>query len=604
MPSLEEIRSQIKFLDGTSRLLALGEIKELPDILWQDESIENIVQGVYSDSNGILVATNNRLVFVYKRFLGGVKVEDFPYDKISSIQYETGVWLGKITVFASGNKAEITHIEEKQARVFCEAVRARIAKSAESVRTSSTAPATSDDDVLVKLERLVKLKEQGALDENEFQSQKNRILGTTRQLHEPVAVQTVQEKGGEGQEAALKKGEQADATITTRTLESGQGPTSPTAKPGAPKRASPWFFVVIFFLIVLAQTPSEEDGTLLTDTQTSAHEQKVEKQSVPQPATASTQSEDEGEEQEKTEAGQAEPTLDITVEEQTVEPKSATIAMPSGEKDGHKGEEQEKTEVDFSVNSYTRFQVDYEERNGDNIVLSIDTDFPDEAAIMSISIRRAYEATDVGGHQDTFVVDYYHVRDEPLSKWKAPQLISLDDKAWKAKLIAHQDKIGRLPGMGFTIDDVDDNIDITVYVFEKNKKPRSSKALATSKLLAKKELIMYRPLKDDVGLGESRIVAFDNLKIGHSYILLKDKTPLMPVMDTEDLTTEDIMNALMAAKSLPSGTKIEVVDISYQSHNTHNKWYFVSLIDIPELQGWINSKALMMDGAELLYDDF
>ena len=45
--------------------------------------------------------------------------------------------------------------------------------------------------------------------------------------------------------------------------------------------------------------------------------------------------------------------------------------------------------------------------------------------------------------------------------------------------------------------------------------------------------------------------------------------------------------------------KIEVKDIGYTSGS--HKWYFVSLIDIPELQGWINSTALMKEGVEL-YD--
>ena len=241
--------------------------------------------------------------------------------------------------------------------------------------------------------------------------------------------------------------------------------------------------------------------------------------------------------------------------------------------------------VSFSVNSYSQFQVDYEERNGDKIVLSIDTDLPDDAMTF-VWIRRAYEATDVSGHQDTFVVDYFYVRDEPLSKWKTPQLISLDDKAWKAELIDFQDKMGRIPGAGFTIDDIDNNIEVRVSVVENTKSPR--------KVLAEKEFIMYRPLKNGVELEESRIVAYNSLKIGQSYILLGDKIPLM----LTGMSSEDI-NDLRAAKSLSSGMKIEVKDIGYTSGS--HKWYFVSLIDMPELQGWINSTALMKEGVEL-YD--
>ena len=103
MPTLIEIQSQIKNLAGFESFLGRKEIKELPSILWEDEKVENIIQGTYNNGNGVLVATNIRLVFVDKGLLFGLKVEDFPYDKISSIQYETGILMGKLTIFTSGN---------------------------------------------------------------------------------------------------------------------------------------------------------------------------------------------------------------------------------------------------------------------------------------------------------------------------------------------------------------------------------------------------------------------------------------------------------------------------------------------------------------------
>lgn len=112
MPTLEEIQKQIGSLDGASRLLAFKEIKELPKILWEDERVEQIIQGMYNNGNGVLVATNKRLVFVDKGLMFGLKVEDFPYDKITSIQYETGMLMGEITIFASGNKAEIKYLDK------------------------------------------------------------------------------------------------------------------------------------------------------------------------------------------------------------------------------------------------------------------------------------------------------------------------------------------------------------------------------------------------------------------------------------------------------------------------------------------------------------
>lgn len=179
MPTLEDIEKQIKSLDGVSKFLGRKEIKELPSILWEDEALEKIVQGFYSKGVGILVATNKRLIFVDKGLLWGLKVEDFPYDKISSIQYDTGILSGEIIIFTSGNKAKIEQIEKKQCRDFCDYVRARISSIKEhaSLPKEQIAATVSSDDFISKLERLAKLKEQGILTDEEFLTQKNKILG-------------------------------------------------------------------------------------------------------------------------------------------------------------------------------------------------------------------------------------------------------------------------------------------------------------------------------------------------------------------------------------------------------------------------------------------
>lgn len=174
MPTLEEIQGQLKRIDGISHLLARKEIKELPAILWENEQVEHMLQGMYNNGLGALFATNKRLVFVDKGLLFGLKVEDFPYDKITSIQYETKILQGTLTIFASGNKAEITHAEKALVRTFAEHVRARISAPVESKAIAE--PASGDDDIISKLERLAKLKEKGILSEDEFAQQKARIL--------------------------------------------------------------------------------------------------------------------------------------------------------------------------------------------------------------------------------------------------------------------------------------------------------------------------------------------------------------------------------------------------------------------------------------------
>ena len=175
-PRVARINEQISKLDNASRLFGRREIMELPNILWDSEQILDIVQGSYNTGLGILVSTDRRLIFVDKGMIYGLRVEDFPNDKITSIQYETKLVFGTITIFASGNKAVVENVDKNQARAFAEGVRARL--------SSGSAPATpavsgdhTEDDMVGQLEKLATLKEKGILTEEEFAAKKRQLLG-------------------------------------------------------------------------------------------------------------------------------------------------------------------------------------------------------------------------------------------------------------------------------------------------------------------------------------------------------------------------------------------------------------------------------------------
>ena len=99
MQTLEEVKKQIELVNNTSRMLESKEVKELPNILSKDERVEQIIQGTHNQNNGVLVATNKRLVFVSKTLMSGLIVNDFPaYDSITDVSYKTGILLGEMTV--------------------------------------------------------------------------------------------------------------------------------------------------------------------------------------------------------------------------------------------------------------------------------------------------------------------------------------------------------------------------------------------------------------------------------------------------------------------------------------------------------------------------
>lgn len=173
MPTLKEIQEKIKTLDGGNKIVKKREVKELPGILSEEETIERIIKGNYEKetSTGIFVATNKRLIFIVKG-LFRLRVEDFPYDKISSIQYEKGIIVGKITIFTSGNKASIRNVNKNQAKDFGDFVREYISQKGESEQKHQK----MEEDIVTKLENLAALKDKKILTEEEFQVQKKKML--------------------------------------------------------------------------------------------------------------------------------------------------------------------------------------------------------------------------------------------------------------------------------------------------------------------------------------------------------------------------------------------------------------------------------------------
>ncbi|MET3781759.1 hypothetical protein ABIC32_002411 [Brevundimonas sp. 1080] len=187
MPDLEEVRMQIARLGTVDAGLGKREIAALPSILWEHETITSAVSGALDNRVGMLVATDRRLIFLDKKMLGGLKVEDFPYQNITSISYELGMMFGTIRIFASGNRAEISMVPKALAQGFAEKVRNRISGGSGAGQTPAPAAASAPQAVvglkgeagsglIDQLERLGALKGQGLLTDEEFTAAKARLL--------------------------------------------------------------------------------------------------------------------------------------------------------------------------------------------------------------------------------------------------------------------------------------------------------------------------------------------------------------------------------------------------------------------------------------------
>ncbi|HZG96641.1 MAG TPA: PH domain-containing protein [Nocardioidaceae bacterium] len=160
---------------------AKREIRKLVEHLWESEQVERMTSGVYGNGIGLVVLTDRRLFFLKDGWVSQTS-EDFLLERVSSIQWSSGVMTGSIIVFASGNKAEIKQVPKADGKDIVDLIRARLAGSVVPARPApghgvpGQVPHPSPDDVFQKLRQLGELRDAGVVTPAEFEVKKAELL--------------------------------------------------------------------------------------------------------------------------------------------------------------------------------------------------------------------------------------------------------------------------------------------------------------------------------------------------------------------------------------------------------------------------------------------
>ena len=152
------------------------ELKALSSMLATGELVLDVLQGVYGNQTGLLIRTTKRVLYFAKGIVS-TKVEEFPLDKITSVQYVTGLMTGDVTIFASGNKAEIKTTVKAHTKAFVDGLRAQLDAPKAPVPPPLPPPRPVVGDTMAELERLASMKQSGFLSDEEFAAAKRKILG-------------------------------------------------------------------------------------------------------------------------------------------------------------------------------------------------------------------------------------------------------------------------------------------------------------------------------------------------------------------------------------------------------------------------------------------
>lgn len=175
MPSLAEIKRQIEACPGHYIFWTQKEIRALPQILDEDEAIKAVTSGLMDATTWLAVCTNRRLLFINRGMFYGLRQVQLPLDRIQSLDHEFTIFFGSIRVWDGASAFTISMVLKSSIMPFVKATQEEMHR----LRTSSKAtpsPAQATD-VASQLMKLAELKEKGYLTEEEFQSQKKKLLG-------------------------------------------------------------------------------------------------------------------------------------------------------------------------------------------------------------------------------------------------------------------------------------------------------------------------------------------------------------------------------------------------------------------------------------------
>jgi hypothetical protein len=172
----EQIDQQLKSVKQFEMFFTKKEVQYLPEVIREGETIHGMVSGMYEGNTWLVVATDQRLLFLDKGMLYGLKQAEIPLSSISSIQHKTGMLFGTLGVTTSNADKKVDNID-KQATVYFAELLSGLIRSSKAAPSPTTARSATEDRI-AQLERLAALKEKGILTDQEFQAEKAKILAS------------------------------------------------------------------------------------------------------------------------------------------------------------------------------------------------------------------------------------------------------------------------------------------------------------------------------------------------------------------------------------------------------------------------------------------
>ena len=168
MKSLKDIKEMLS-KSGSLILGTKKEVKELTNIINDDEIITYATSGVYDVHTWLVVSTNKRIIFLDKGMLFGVNQIEIPLSKVNAVKYKKGLFVGEIEIWDGASMFRVKSVLKKTLIPFINAVN----NSIEEIKKTQNSPKLSVADEIMKFKRLL---DEGAITQEEFDKKKKELL--------------------------------------------------------------------------------------------------------------------------------------------------------------------------------------------------------------------------------------------------------------------------------------------------------------------------------------------------------------------------------------------------------------------------------------------
>ncbi|MFD1430583.1 PH domain-containing protein [Lacticaseibacillus mingshuiensis] len=153
------------------------EVQALPDIIRDNETIKYATSGVADGNTVLMVSTDQRVLFIDKGLLYGIKSTEIPLNMVNAISYSKGLMLGSITITNGATVTRIENVNKKTALLMVQSINDAREGASHPRQTSNHAGSPESQTLADEIRELKALADDRIITQDEFNAKKRKLLG-------------------------------------------------------------------------------------------------------------------------------------------------------------------------------------------------------------------------------------------------------------------------------------------------------------------------------------------------------------------------------------------------------------------------------------------